>query len=74
MDPETGAMVVELRNKGPTPKAIARRLALRPADVAPLIRDLAARPQGRRPAGEFTSSAGCLLHQPGLERRSGPSR
>ena len=43
MDPETGALVVELRTKGLTPKAIARRLALRPADVAPLIRDLAAR-------------------------------
>lgn len=43
MDPETGALVVELRTQGLTPKAIARRLALRPADVATLIRDLAAR-------------------------------
>jgi hypothetical protein len=43
MDPETGALVAELRTQGLTPKAIARRLALRPAEVAALIRNVAAR-------------------------------
>jgi hypothetical protein len=43
MDPQTGALVAELRTQGLTPKAIARRLALRLADVATLIRDRAAR-------------------------------
>jgi hypothetical protein len=43
MDPETCALVEELRSGGLTPKAIARRLALRPAAVASLTRGLAAR-------------------------------
>ena len=52
MDPEQMQRVAELRQKGRSPKEVARALGLRPADVMPVI-------CGRRPAteGSTTSSS-----------------
>jgi hypothetical protein len=43
MDPTNDAAVAELRAQGLTPKAIARRLGMRPAEVSAIIRANAAR-------------------------------
>jgi hypothetical protein len=61
MDPDVGALVMELRTQGLTPKAIARRLALRPAEVAVLIRKQAARLEADAPPSSLAPLAACYV-------------
>lgn len=61
MNPETGALVAELRAQGLTPKAIARRLTLRPTEVAKLTRDLAARREADAQPPTPPSLAACYI-------------
>lgn len=65
-DPQVLEDVRRLRAAGAGPKEIARALALRPAIVAPIVRQIAAEERERTPAGE-PALAGCWV-SPGWSR------
>jgi hypothetical protein len=76
MDDKTTALVAELRSQGLPPKAIARRLGLRPTEVSSLIREHAAQLEASADPKALPAIRACYL-SPGFSTvlgLSGPAQ